>query len=79
MGVPVPQWRADFPGQRAAYAPSGAETGRIAQGAVPRFAPHFRHPGIAKRGGRENGVWDAGPLLRGVYPGHLCPHHQCRP
>ena len=79
MGVSVPQWRAYFPGQRAAYAPSGAETGRIAQGTVPRLAPHLRHPGIAKRGGRKNGVRDAGSLLGRVYPGHLCPHYQCRP
>ena len=79
MGVPVPQWRAHLPGQRVAYAPSGAEAGRAAQGAVSRLAPHLRHPGPAKRGGRKNGVRDAGPLLRGFHPGHLRPHYQCRP
>ena len=79
MGIPFPQWRAHLPGQRVAYAPSGAETGRTAQGAVSRLAPHLRHPGPTKRGGCENGVRDAGPLLRRVYPGHLRPHHQCCP
>ena len=79
MGVSVPQWRADLPGQRAAYAPSGAETGRIAQGTVPRLAPHLRHPGPAKRGGRENGVRDAGPLLRRLHSRYLRPYHQRSP
>ena len=62
--------------QRVAYAPSGAEAGRTAQGAVPRFTTHLRYPGAAKRGGCENRVRDAGPLLRRVYPGHLRPYHQ---
>ena len=79
MGVSLSQRWAYLPGQCAAYAPSGAETGRIAQGAIPRLAPHLCHPGAAKWGGRENGVRNAGTLLRRVYPGHLRPHHQCRP
>ena len=50
------------------------------QGTVVAVRPiPLRHPGLAKRGGRENGVRDAGPLLGRVYPGHLCPHYQCRP
>ena len=37
---------------------------------------HLRHPGPTKRGGCENGVRDAGPLLRRIHPGHLRPYHQ---
>ena len=40
---------------------------------VPRSASHLCHPGPPERGGRENGVRDAGALLRGVHPGHLRP------
>ena len=32
-----------------------------------------------KRCGRENGVLDAGPLLRGFHTGHLRPRHHRRP
>ena len=79
MGVSVPQWRAHLSGQCAAYAPPSAETGRSAQGAVPRLAPHLRHPGAAKRRRCENGVRNAGPLLRRIHPGHLRPYHQRSP
>lgn len=73
---PSPNSGANLPGQCAAYAPPSAETGRAAQGAVPRLAPHLRHPGLTKRGRCENRIWNAGSLLGRLHPGHLCPHHQ---
>ena len=39
------------------------------------LAPHLRHAVPEKRGGRENAVRRAGPLLGGVHPEHLHPRH----
>ena len=41
MGIPQPHRRADLSGQRAAYAPPGAETGWAAQDQVPRSRHTF--------------------------------------
>ena len=73
LGIPQPHGRADLPGQRAAHAPPGAETGWVTQDQVPRSQAHICHPGPAERGGCENGIRDAGTLQRGVHPGHLRP------
>ena len=54
-------------------APPGAETGGTAPSQVPRFKAYLRNPGSPEWGGCENGVRDAGPLQRRVYPGHLRP------
>lgn len=78
-GNDLTEWRTYLSGQRAAHAPSGAEAGRATQGTIPRLAPHLRHLGPAKRGGCENRVRNAGPLLRRVYSGHIRPQHQCSP
>ena len=40
---------------------------------------HFRYPGPAKRGGRENRLFHSGPLQRRFHPGHLRPRHHHRP
>lgn len=40
---------------------------------------HFRHPGPAKRGRRENRLLRPGPLQRRVYPGHLRSRHHHSP
>ena len=47
---PSPTGRPISPGQRAAHAPPGAETGRATSSEVPRFASHICHPGL------QNGV-----------------------
>ena len=39
---------------------------------------HFRDDGAPKRRGCKNGVLHAGPLLRGLHAGHLCPRHHRR-
>ena len=76
---PWPNGRPHVPGQCAPHAPPGAETGGSASSQVPRSETHLRHPGPAKRGGRENGVRHAGPLQRRVHPGHLRPCDHLRP
>ena len=79
MGVPVTNRRPHVPGQRPAYAPAGAETGRAAPHPIPRSPPHLRDDGAPERRGRENGQQYARSLLRGLYAGHLRPRHHRRP
>ena len=73
LGVPFTHRRTNLAGQRPAYAPPGSEAGGTAQSSIPRPPAHVRYAGTPERGGRENGVRDAGTLLGRVHPGHLRP------
>ncbi len=76
--VPIPHRRPHLAGQRTPYAPPGAETGGIAESALPRPQTHICDPGPTKRSGHQNRLRDAGPLLRRIHPGHLHPRHHLR-
>ena len=79
LGIPLAYWRPDFSGQCPPHAPPGAEAGGIASGQVPRSPSYLRNSGPPERGGRQDGVRDAGALLGRVHPGHLCPRHHGGP
>src|SRR5699024_1713668 len=68
-----------FAGQRAPYAPPGAEAGGVAQSSIPRPPAHVRNPGTPERGGHQDGVRDAGTLQRRVHFGHLRPRYDSSP
>lgn len=72
---PSPTGGPIFTGQRPAYAPPGAETGRVAEGSVPRSPTYLRNPGTAKRRRHQDSLRNAGPLQRRIHPGHLHPRH----
>ena len=76
--ISVSHRRPHLAGQRTPYAPPGAETGGIAESALPRPQTHICDPGPTKRSGHQNRLRDAGPLLRRIHPGHLHPRHHLR-
>ena len=78
MGVPVPHRRPHVTGQRPAYAAKSPKASGAAPHPIPRSPSHLRDDGTPERCGRKNGVLDAGPLLRGLYAGHLRPRHHRR-
>ena len=79
LGIPLTYRRPNLAGQCPPHAPSGAETGRIASGQVPRSPAHLRHAGPPERGRHQDGVRNAGTLQRRVHFGHLCPRHDSSP
>ena len=78
MGIPIAHRRPHVAGQRAAYAPAGAETGGPPENTLPRPAPHLCDHGPAKRRGRQDRQQYAGSLLGGLHTGHLRPRHHRR-
>ena len=67
--------RIHLPGQRPAHAPKGAETGRTGENPLSRTQAYILCPSTPERGRHQNLICHAGPLLRGVHPGHLRPRH----
>ena len=70
--------RPHLAGQCAEYAAQGTAAGRTAAPSVPRSQTYVRDLGPAERRGHQNRLRDAGPLLCGLYAGHLCPCHNSR-
>ena len=79
LGISLAYRRTHLTGQRAPHAPPGAEAGGVAQSSIPRPPAYLRNTGPSERGGHQDGVRDAGTLLGGVHPGHLCPRHHIGP